>query len=365
MSSAPPSNAIVVSGHDAGLALDDELLRIEQVRRTRARTAGLIADATPRNTLVAYLRDFANFKMWCLGETPPFPSLPTNETAILAYMNHLSEARAASGAFLVRAGTIERRLSSIIWCQEFDNYPNPRTPLIKQTMRSIKVSRSKAGERPPKMAAPLTIPDLQKICRVLDDEGAPCAVRDKALMVVGWACALRRSEICALDMDDVSKVTEEGFTITLGRSKTDQTGVGFTFPVAPDENESMCPVRAMVAWLSVRGESPGPLFCRHWSGKRGGKFHLGKRMSVQQVARLVESLVERAKLKSGHKNMDFSAHSLRAGFITEAVRLGRRESEVQERSRHKTHRVFLGYVRIAQTFDQNPMRGLFSEGAKP
>lgn len=354
-----PRDAIVVSGAAAGLARDDMELREAQRARIADRTARAIADGTPANTLSAYLRDFADFQAWCAAQAPPFHPLPADGVAIEGYLTYLRDLRRSDGRFALRAGTIERRLSGIVWAHEFENLPNPRTPQIKKLIRAIKVARSVGGEPAPKMAAPLTLADLRKIDRLLGEDGTVLSTRNQAIIMVGWACALRRSEICALDLEDIH-VSDEGIAVTIRRGKTDQTGAGVTLPLSREPG-ALCPVRSLERWLEARGSEPGPLFCRHWNGKRGGRLHIGKRLNDQQVALLVDSLVKRVGLRSEYGKLEFSAHSLRAGFITESVRLGRKESEVQKHSRHKTHRVFMGYVRITETFKSNPVKGLFSE----
>lgn len=350
---------IVLSPKQAGLALDDEELRKLQHDLIDAAAERAELDGTPRNTLVAYLRDFAEFKAWCSAQEPPLPWAPAPEIAIRGYLTWLSIGTKPDGTFKVRAATIERRLSAIVWYHTFKGIQNPRTPRIKKLIRSIKVARSMGREPPPKMAAPLAVSDLKKIHRVLTEEGTQRAVRDLAIILVGWACAMRRSEICDLDLVDI-QTSDEGFALTIRRGKTDQAGQGVTLPISREDGP-ICPVLALERWLEIRGNEPGPLFCRHWRGARGGRWHRDKRLNDQQVALLMEQMVKRAGLKSKYGQLEFSAHSLRAGFITESVRLGRKESEVQKHSRHKTHRVFLGYVRITETFKNNPVKGLFNE----
>lgn len=357
----PPTDAIVLDTRTSagGLALDDADLRRLQHQFIEQAAARAIADGTPPNTLRAYLKDFAEFKRWCEAQEPPMPSMPTNEQAVLGYLTWLSIDKKPSGAFRVRAGTIERRLSGIVWCHGFDNHPSPRTPRIKQLLKAIRVSRSLGKEDPPKMAAPLTLRDLRKIHRLLSEDDHVRSYRDLAIIMIGWACAMRRSEICALDLNDI-RMSAEGVALTIRRAKTDQLGQGVTLPISREPG-ALCPVRVLERWLELRGPQPGPLFCRHWRGKRGGRLHHKKTLNPQQVGLLMESLVKRAGLTCEYGQLEFSAHSLRAGYITEAVRLGRKESDVQKHSRHKTHAVFMGYVRLVETFKDNPVKGLFGE----
>ena len=350
------TKSIVINKSD--LAKDDEKLRTAQRERFERMTERTLLEGTPRNTARAYRNDFRQFENWCAAQQPPFSPLPTEETALLGYLTDL-DTKGPSGKYPCRSGTIERRLSGIVWAHAVMNIPSPVTPRLSKLLHAIKVRRVREGEEPPRMAAPLTLADLRKIAKWCDGNQSPLTIRNRALVLVGWVCAMRRSEIAELERDDIGKFTSQGFMLTIRKSKADQLGAGRDLPVTSEEDRLLCPVEAMRAWLEIRGDTPGPLFWGHgWQKHR-------RALGEKQVSRVVVGLVKKAGLRPEGKNMDFSAHSLRAGFITEAVRAGQHDRQVMERSRHKTHEVFLRYVRIAQTVDKNAATGFSRWDSEP
>lgn len=339
----------------SGLAKDDGQLRQQQRERFARASEETLLEGTPRNTARAYRNDFQQFENWCAQQHPSFSPLPTEETALLGYLTDL-DTKDPNGKYPCKAGTIERRLSGIVWAHAVMNIQSPVTPRLSKLLHAIKVRRVREGEVPPRMAAPLKLSDLRKIAKWCDAHSSPLTVRNRALVMVGWVCAMRRSEIAELERGDIGKFTSQGFMLTIRKSKADQLGAGRDLPVTSEEDQLLCPVEAMRAWLEIRGDSPGPLF---WSS---GWQKQRRALGEKQVARVVIGLVKKAGLTPESKNMDFSAHSLRAGFITEAVRAGQHDRQVMDRSRHKTHEVFLRYVRIVQTVDKNAATGFSKWG---
>lgn len=167
------------------------------------------------------------------------------------------------------------------------------------------------------------------------------AKRDRAIVLLGFAAALRRSELAALEFDDVV-FCREGLRLAVRRSKTDQTGEGFEIAVPFVANRSLCAVRAVKAWIDAAGMTSGPVF-RSFSLQR----QLTNRAIVGgDVASLVQKLAERAHLEG-----DFAAHSLRAGFVTVAARAKVSLDAIARTSRHKSLTVLMGYIRPAQAFE--------------
>jgi integrase len=151
-------------------------------------------------------------------------------------------------------------------------------------------------------------------------------LRDRALLLLGFASAFRRSELVALDVADLEE-TEDGYKIVIRRSKTDQEGHGVTIAIA--RGVTTCPVKAVKAWLQAAGISEGPLF-----------------RPVAKGGRLATAYAERIGLKGA----DFGAHSLRAGFLTSAARRGASVFKMRDVSRHKSMDVLQAYVRDADLF---------------
>ncbi len=339
------------------ISVDDEALRDLQNRAIRDKAVRTLLEGIPAETYRAYSRDFAQFSAWCKGQTPPMKPLPASEEAIIGYMEHLDTK--VNDRYPCKPGTIERRLAGISWAHEtFLNKKGTITPFASKLLHSIKTRRIAEREPGTKMAAPLLLTDLRKICLHLDTKRTPLAIRNAALLVMGWACAMRRSEITALDYEDIQQLGDEGFMLVIRRSKTDQLAEGTMLPVTAEQEDLVCPLLRLQAWLDVRGRGRGPLFLS------SGWKKAPRRLGHQQVQLIVTNLAKVAGANPTGANATFSAHSLRAGFITDAVQAGQQDAEIMKRSRHKSHQVFMRYVRPAQTVKKNVASG-FSNWSKP
>lgn len=316
--------------------------------------------ASASSTRQAYDFDMGQFEQWCLARGAKH--LPCTPIVLGTYIAHLERLGR-------RPNTIGRKLAAIVRKHKDAGHGSPRTPAISQQVKGIK--RGEVGNRPlpPKEAPPLTSHELAEIVRAMDSAPAThqaLAARDKAALLVGWSCAMRRSEIAALEIGD-AELVREGWKIWIRSSKTDKTGQGIALALAPAErNKALCPVEALEQWLVVRRGSsskqpPGALFWKsnEQQGHRTTTPRLleGEAMPWNQVNRLIRRWCRAAELEQqdGHP---FSPHSLRAGFITEAISLGRPIANTKERSRHVSMDVFFKYVRIAMTFENNVQKGM-------
>ena len=180
---------------------------------------------------------------------------------------------------------------------------------------------------------------VRDVLRAIEGEDLR-AVRDRALLAFGLASCLRRSELVALQVDDLARVPE-GLRVRIRRSKTDQEGKGAT--IAVPEGRRLRPVARLEAWIERAGIVDGPVF-RGLS--RDGERALPSPMSDRAVARVVQARVAAA----GYDPARFAGHSLRAGFLTSAARAGASVFKMQEQSRHKSIQVLSAYVRDAQVF---------------
>jgi site-specific recombinase XerD len=157
-------------------------------------------------------------------------------------------------------------------------------------------------------------------------------LRDRALLLFGFAGAFRRSEIVALDCEDL-EATDLGFKVTIRHSKTDQEGLGQTIAIV--RGSVACPVRALRAWLDAAGITTGPIFR---SVRRDG--HVGDRLAPQSVAQIVKGYAERA----GFDPVLFAGHSLRAGFLTSAAKRGASVFKMMDQSRHRSVETLRGVM---------------------
>lgn len=173
------------------------------------------------------------------------------------------------------------------------------------------------------------------------------ASRDAALIAIGFAGALRRSEICALRHDDIEFLGDpeqpDAMFIHVGRSKTDQAGRGQR--IAIPGGDVIRPVARMRHWLNLSGINHGPLF---QTMRRGGRL-LGRQLNRSDVPRLVKHYASLIGLDPAH----YSGHSLRAGFVTSAAVHHARLDKIMEVTRHRSAGMVLRYIRQADAFDDH------------
>lgn len=167
------------------------------------------------------------------------------------------------------------------------------------------------------------------------------AKRDRAIVLLGFAAALRRSELAALRVEDL-RFEKRGLLVTIRRSKTDQEAKGAEIAVPYVDSRSLCGVRAVKAWVEAAGITTGPLFRSFTLRREMLETPIGGR----DVANLVKALTTKARLDG-----DFSGHSLRAGFATSAAAAKASLDAIARTTRHKSLTVLIGYVRPAQAFD--------------
>ncbi len=168
-------------------------------------------------------------------------------------------------------------------------------------------------------------------------------VRDRALILLGFACALRRAEIAALQVTDLADASG-GLLVTIKRSKTDQEGQGQTVPLP--HGHRLKPVEALQDWLSRAGITEGPVFRRITPGGRV----LVDALQPEAIAAIVKKLV----LRAGFNPADFAGHSLRSGFVTSAVEDGASALRVAEITRHRSLDTVAVYVRRLDAFRAHP-----------
>jgi integrase len=272
--------------------------------------ASLVCDSLAPNTRRAYLSDLAEFERWG-------GAIPASAETVAAYL--------AARADALAVATLVRHLASISKAHEARGLLNPtRSELVRATLRGIKRTRGCAQRQ----AKALLRDDLLLVLDAMGD--GPKDMRDRALLLIGFAGALRRSELVALDVSDIEHV-QQGIIITLRRSKTDQDGQGRKIGI-PFGRRRWCPVAAFDAWLAISGIVAGPVFRaidRH--------AHVQKaRLSGEAV-----SLVVRERVAAvGLEPTPYSGHSLRAGLATSAAQAGLPTFRIRAQTRHTSDASF-------------------------
>ena len=208
---------------------------------------------------------------------------------------------------------------------------------VATVLRGIRRTR---GDKP-RRKTPLVAAALRSVLEQLPDDAR--GRRDRLLLLVGWGAALRRSELVALDVGDC-EVRAEGLAVTVRRSKTDQTGLGRLVGIPYHDDARYDVVRAFQAHVGSVAVPDDPLFAHASSEPLRG----GSRISDRYVARLVARVALRAGLTG-----DFSGHSLRAGFATEAAARGASERSIMAQTGHQSVMVARTYIRPASIWLDN------------
>ena len=293
-----------------------------------AQAAGYAHASKAVNTRRAYRSDWAHFARWCAALQ--LQALPAEPSTVALYLT----AHAPS----LEVSTLRRRLACIGQAHRAAGHPSPGQ---HASVRVVWAGISRQHGRPPRRKTPLVVEAMRACLDQLGDD--PRGVRDRALLLLAWGAALRRSEVCGLRAGDIA-LEDRGLVLTVRRSKTDQDGAGRLIGLPYGRRAAYCPVRAYVAWTAfLRGRNP-PLFVAIAPDGTLSAAPLADR----HVARLVKRVAVAAGLAG-----DYSGHSLRAGFATAAAAAGASERAIMNQTGHRSLLIMRGYIRPAQLFDDN------------
>ena len=289
------------------------------------------ADSTWR----AYRSDCEDFARWC--ETVGLVALPASDETLARYLAYLAELGR-------KPATLARRLASISVAHRMAGYASPaQSRLVRDRLSGIRRSIGVAQRQ----ATPAMTPEIRRMVRALPD--SLHGRRDRLVILLGFAAALRRSELAGLDVEDIRWVPE-GMEVTIARSKTDQEGEGVVVAVPYGSKTDTCPVRALGAWLDATGLVEGPLI-------RGisrdapllVEHRLLRRLSPEGISRIVARAARRAGLDP---NGVWTGHSLRAGLATSAAKAGVPDRAIMATTRHKSRTSLDRYVRAGKRWEQ-------------
>lgn len=302
--------------------------------KLRTIRAGLLRRPGAAATERAYRADWLVFSGWC--KRAGRSALPASAESVELFLVSEQEGGAA-------LGTLRRRISGIRAAHRGAGLPVPVMTGANKLLHEW--ARDGRGRARPKAA--LTVEQLGLLLAQCDTT-APRGLRDRALLLLGFASALRRGELAALDLADV-RMERRGLELSIGRSKTDQAGEGRTVAVWRVARPDLDPVRAVQEWIRVRGRWAGPLFTR-WRGP----VALRERIAGE----VVHDLVQRCAVAAGLDGERFGAHSLRAGFVTAAIRGGAPLPAIMGATGHKSIRTLSGYYRPVGAWGaSNPLAG--------
>ncbi len=308
-----------------------ETIRAERVRAT-ARQSRAPA------TLANYARAWREYAAWCAHEGRD--ALDADPEGAAATVAEYLRDRVDGG---LKWNTLGLDLAGITFRHQDAGLLRPsQHPGLKRFAEGLRRELGRATES----KAPITDAELRAMLATLP--ATIHGVRDRALLLVGFVGAFRRSELVALDVEDVVE-ERQGLVITVRRSKTDQESVG-ALKAIPFGAGDHCPVRALRAWLEAVAITTGPLFR---SIDRHGNVSAA-RIDGLTVARVVK----RTALAAGLEAERFSGHSLRLGFVTAAAQRGCSERAIANQTGHRSMPVLRGYIRRAHVFDQSAATAL-------
>tara|TARA_B100001057_G_scaffold228076_1_gene228359 strand:+ start:566 stop:1471 length:906 start_codon:yes stop_codon:yes gene_type:complete len=292
---------------------------ITDLKNLEIETLRNLKNSKSNNTLRAYQSDFKDFSAFCSKNG--FSSIPTQPKIIALYITHLSKSSKFS--------TLKRRIASISVIHKLKgHYLDTKHPIIMENLHGIKRtlgSRQKAKK-------PILINDLKLIIKAIDKE----KIRDKALILIGFAGGFRRSELVNIYYDDVEFVTE-GVKILIKRSKTDQSGEGIVKAIPYFDNQEFCPVTTLKNYINEKflNISEGKVF----------------EISDKSVALIIKKYAEKAGLDPSK----YAGHSLRSGFATTAAEFGAEERNIMAMTGHKTTQMVRRYIQEANLFKNNAL----------
>ena len=308
------------------------------------RVRQLLRAAVAPETRRAYASRLKRFFTWCQAEGVS-TAFPTSPEVLAAYVASLADSGAAPA-------TVEQILAAIAAAHRAEGISSPTDSLLVK--KTLKGYRREHGAAPVsrKDAATLEVVRLLLAATALDD--SPKNIRDAAILALGFAGAFRRSELSALNIEDLKwtiRNSEEVLILDVRWSKTDPEGRGMQKAIFPGRDEAASPTSLLKRWLSLVEPQEGPLFRRIL---KSGQI-TGERLSAQSIRLVVLRAASAARL-----SLDLSAHSLRSGFVTTAIRQGKTERSIMNQTGHRSVQTLREYFRREDAIEDNAARGIMA-----
>lgn len=307
--------------------------------------ADYVSRARSANTLRGYRSDWREFTAWCT--THGYEPVPAPPAAVSQYLTDL----ARHGA---KVGTMSRRLSAIRFAHTLRHLPDP---CAHARVRAVWEGIRRTHTTPAEQSAPLMPPHLFDVIdatpttKVWKTPGRPsepdlAGLRDRALLLVGFVAALRRSELAALTVDDIAE-HPNGLIASIPRSKTNQVGDHAELVVLPrgSSQPHRSPTAALQAWLDAAAITSGPVFRPVSKGNQV----TNRPLHPESINALIQAAVARADIDPA----PYSAHSLRAGFVTYAHLRGASDRAIAHQTRHRSLATLGAYVRVHEAWTDN------------
>jgi len=299
---------------------------VSDIKSLETETLKNLKNSKSENTLRAYSSDYKDFSSFCVKNN--FCALPTDPKIIALYLTHLSKSSKFS--------TLKRRIASISVVHKLKgHYIDTKHPLIVENLLGIK---RKNGSNQ-KAKKPILINDLKMIINKIDELkiNEMRKLRDKTVILVGFAGGFRRSELVDINYEDVEFV-REGVKIFIKKSKTDQSGEGMIKAIPSFNNNKYCPVMHLEEWMTNKEIKKDKIFP----------------ISDKSVALIIKKYANLAGLESEK----YAGHSLRSGFATSTAESGAEERNIMAMTGHKTTQMVRRYIKEANLFKNNALNKL-------
>lgn len=303
---------------------------INKINTLEAETIENIKNSKATNTLRAYKSDYNDFVKFCREFN--FSSMPANPKAVSLYLTNLSK--------ISKYSTIKRRLAAIkVFHNLSGNYIDLKHPIINENLISIKrkIGSFQIAKKP------LTIKELKKVITEVDMDKKNKSkdfVRNRALILIGFAGAFRRSELVSILIEDVDFV-DEGVKILVKKSKTDQSGEGMIKAIPYFSNKDFCPVVSLKKWIEyLKIEKPSEKLVFSMSDKN------------------VTLIIKKFTQKAGLDFTKYAGHSLRSGFATSVAEAGAEERQIMTMTGHKSNQMVRRYIHESNLFKNNALKNL-------
>lgn len=303
-------------------------LQKNELTRTASKIAGFKSNRYAPNTRKAYDSDISEFVQWCEDRGVSADQVGAKQIEeFISFLDDLGR----------KPTTIKRKVYAISKAFQVAEILNPvRSESVLATLEGMTRTKAREGVKK-KQAKPLTIQQVDSKLKELGAIDKPKSRRDAVLILVGLIGAFRRSELAGLKWEQIQE-DEKGMTIQMGVTKTDQTGERKQVKIIPfRSNPEKCPVRLLKAWR--KENSTDFVFP---SITKGGNLN-DRPISDRHVDHWIKKLF----------GPDYSAHSLRAGFITDAARKGANYEQIMRQSGHKSVQTIRTYTRIADAWEAN------------
>jgi site-specific recombinase XerD len=298
---------------------------INKLQQLEKETINNLGSSKSLNTLRAYKSDFYDFEKFCSNFG--FKSLPSDPKAISLYLTDLSKKSKFS--------TLKRRLASINVIHKIKGFHiDIKHPIITENLIGIKrrIGSYQKGKKP------ILINNLYQIIDLINHNQinkSLQSLRDKAIILLGFAGGFRRSELVSLEKSDLEFISE-GLKITLKKSKGDQYGQGLVKAIPYFKNIKYCPVIAIKEWVS-------------------SSDNLGEKRLFPYSDKTVALIVKKYLNLIGLDSKQYSGHSLRSGFATSTASAGADERSIMAMTGHKSTEMVRRYIKEANLFKNNAL----------